>query len=94
MLLLYQMRALAHSSLNRITDETWAMDGFVSKHKNLKQLANDLLKLTKSRDCLYFICLFIVHLPDKKNITGNGTVTAGAKNKPPLDRINPVFPHY
>ncbi|KAM8868852.1 CUB and sushi domain-containing protein 3-like isoform 1-T1 [Spinachia spinachia] len=30
MLLLYQMRALAHSSLSRITDETWAMDGFVS----------------------------------------------------------------
>lgn len=32
MLLLYQMRALAHSSLSRITDETWAMDGFVSIH--------------------------------------------------------------
>ncbi|AWO96936.1 putative CUB and sushi domain-containing protein 3-like [Scophthalmus maximus] len=30
MLLLYQMRALAHSSLSRITDETWAMDGFIS----------------------------------------------------------------
>nr|XP_020452269.1 CUB and sushi domain-containing protein 3-like isoform X4 [Monopterus albus] len=30
MLLLYQMRVLAHSSLSRITDETWAMDGFVS----------------------------------------------------------------
>uniref|UniRef100_A0A671XBF2 CUB and Sushi multiple domains 3 n=1 Tax=Sparus aurata TaxID=8175 RepID=A0A671XBF2_SPAAU len=30
MLLLYQMRAVAHSSLSRITDETWAMDGFVS----------------------------------------------------------------
>ncbi|XP_031134127.1 CUB and sushi domain-containing protein 3-like isoform X1 [Sander lucioperca] len=30
MLLLYQMTALAHSSLSRITDETWAMDGFVS----------------------------------------------------------------
>ncbi|KAF3840049.1 hypothetical protein F7725_018766 [Dissostichus mawsoni] len=30
MLLLYQMRALAHSSLSRITDEAWAMDGFVS----------------------------------------------------------------
>uniref|UniRef100_A0A7N6FBD4 CUB and Sushi multiple domains 3a n=1 Tax=Anabas testudineus TaxID=64144 RepID=A0A7N6FBD4_ANATE len=29
-LLLYHMRALAHSSLSRITDETWAMDGFVS----------------------------------------------------------------
>ncbi|KAK7887169.1 hypothetical protein WMY93_026790 [Mugilogobius chulae] len=29
-LLLYQMRALAHSSLGRITEETWAMDGFVS----------------------------------------------------------------
>uniref|UniRef100_G3NSP0 CUB and Sushi multiple domains 3a n=1 Tax=Gasterosteus aculeatus aculeatus TaxID=481459 RepID=G3NSP0_GASAC len=32
MLLLHQMRALAHSSLSRITDETWAMDGFVSIH--------------------------------------------------------------
>ncbi|XP_029694158.1 CUB and sushi domain-containing protein 3-like isoform X4 [Takifugu rubripes] len=30
MLLRYQMRALAHSSLSRITDESWAMDGFVS----------------------------------------------------------------
>uniref|UniRef100_A0A8C2Z0K3 CUB and Sushi multiple domains 3 n=1 Tax=Cyclopterus lumpus TaxID=8103 RepID=A0A8C2Z0K3_CYCLU len=34
MLLLYQMRALAHSSLSRITDETWAMDGFVSAHSD------------------------------------------------------------
>ncbi|XP_037533201.1 CUB and sushi domain-containing protein 3 [Nematolebias whitei] len=30
MLLLYQMRALAYSSLNRITEENWTMDGFVS----------------------------------------------------------------
>uniref|UniRef100_A0A665U3Y9 CUB and Sushi multiple domains 3a n=1 Tax=Echeneis naucrates TaxID=173247 RepID=A0A665U3Y9_ECHNA len=30
MLLLYQMRARAHSSLTRITDDTWSMDGFVS----------------------------------------------------------------
>uniref|UniRef100_A0A1A8B6K6 CUB and Sushi multiple domains 3 n=1 Tax=Nothobranchius furzeri TaxID=105023 RepID=A0A1A8B6K6_NOTFU len=29
-LLLYQMRALAYSSLSRITDENWTMDGFVS----------------------------------------------------------------
>uniref|UniRef100_A0AAQ4PEB5 CUB and Sushi multiple domains 3a n=1 Tax=Gasterosteus aculeatus aculeatus TaxID=481459 RepID=A0AAQ4PEB5_GASAC len=36
MLLLHQMRALAHSSLSRITDETWAMDGFVSIHSHLK----------------------------------------------------------
>uniref|UniRef100_A0A8D3CAD4 CUB and Sushi multiple domains 3a n=1 Tax=Scophthalmus maximus TaxID=52904 RepID=A0A8D3CAD4_SCOMX len=42
MLLLYQMRALAHSSLSRITDETWAMDGFVSIHMNWKQLASNV----------------------------------------------------
>lgn len=53
MLLLYQMRALAHSSLSRITDETWAMDGFVSIHRNLMQLASDLSKITKSCDCLF-----------------------------------------
>lgn len=35
MLLRYQMRALAHSSLSRITDESWAMDGFVSLLRNL-----------------------------------------------------------
>lgn len=35
MLLRYQMRALAHSSLSRITDESWAMDGFVSILRNL-----------------------------------------------------------
>lgn len=35
MLLRYQMRALAHSSLSRITDESWAMDGFVSLLWNL-----------------------------------------------------------
>lgn len=29
-LLRYQTRALAHSSVSRITDESWAMDGFVS----------------------------------------------------------------
>lgn len=69
MLLLYQMRALAHSSLSRITDETWAMDGFVSIHRNLKQLASDLLKITKSCDCLlifYFVIyLFLFSLTDK-----------------------------
>ncbi|XP_067093259.1 CUB and sushi domain-containing protein 3-like [Osmerus mordax] len=30
MLVLYNMRALAHTTFSRITDETWAMDGFVS----------------------------------------------------------------
>lgn len=30
MLLLHQMRALAHSSLSRVTEESWAMDGYVS----------------------------------------------------------------
>ncbi|MEQ2179538.1 CUB and sushi domain-containing protein 3, partial [Goodea atripinnis] len=29
-LLLYQMRALTYSSLGRIMEESWAMDGFVS----------------------------------------------------------------
>lgn len=42
MLLLYQMRALVHSSMSRITEETWAMDGFVSMHRNCKQLPSDL----------------------------------------------------
>lgn len=41
MLLRYQMRALAHSSLNRITDESWAMDGFVSRLRNLLQLVRN-----------------------------------------------------
>lgn len=61
MLLLYQMRALAHSSLSRITDETWAMDGFVSIHRNLKQLASDLMKITHrlffSLFYYYLLCL-------------------------------------
>lgn len=67
MLMLYQMRAVAHSSLSRITDETWAMDGFVSIHRNLKQLASDLFKVTKSCDCLLFVYLFIclLSLTDK-----------------------------
>nr|XP_014040134.1 unnamed protein product [Salmo salar] len=30
MLLLYQMKALSHSTYSRVTEETWAMDGFVS----------------------------------------------------------------
>ncbi|KAK6327208.1 hypothetical protein J4Q44_G00028530 [Coregonus suidteri] len=30
MLLLYHMKALAHSTYNQVTEETWAMDGFVS----------------------------------------------------------------
>uniref|UniRef100_A0A8C7GAZ9 CUB and Sushi multiple domains 3 n=2 Tax=Oncorhynchus TaxID=8016 RepID=A0A8C7GAZ9_ONCKI len=30
MLLLYHMKALAHSTYSRVTEETWAMDGFVS----------------------------------------------------------------
>lgn len=41
MLLRYQMRALAHSSLSRITDESWAMDGFVSILQNLLQLVRN-----------------------------------------------------
>lgn len=41
MLLRYQMRALAHSSLSRITDESWAMDGFVSLLWNLLQLVRN-----------------------------------------------------
>lgn len=80
MLLLYQMRAVAHSSLSRITDETWAMDGFVSIRRNLKQQASDLLKKNQelwlsviSLDlCIYFFCF---SLTDTQNITGNGTVT-------------------
>lgn len=43
MLLRYQMRALAHSSLSRITDESWAMDGFVSILWNLLQLVKNEL---------------------------------------------------
>uniref|UniRef100_A0A4W5KS96 Uncharacterized protein n=1 Tax=Hucho hucho TaxID=62062 RepID=A0A4W5KS96_9TELE len=30
MLLLYHMKALTHSTYSRVTEETWAMDGFVS----------------------------------------------------------------
>lgn len=41
MLLRYQMRALAHSSLSRITDEPWEMDGFVSILWNLLQLVRN-----------------------------------------------------
>lgn len=41
MLLRYQMRALAHSSLSRITDESWAMDGFVSILCYLLQLVGN-----------------------------------------------------
>ncbi len=63
MLLLYQMRVLAHSSLSRITDETWAMDGFVSTHRNLKRLASDIMKITKSCDCLLFsFTFFFIYL--------------------------------
>lgn len=60
MLLLYHTRALAHSSLSRITDETWAMDGFVSIHWNLKQLVSDLLQITKSCDCILFFVFISV----------------------------------
>uniref|UniRef100_A0A669CUG9 CUB and Sushi multiple domains 3 n=1 Tax=Oreochromis niloticus TaxID=8128 RepID=A0A669CUG9_ORENI len=42
MLLLYQMRAVAHSSLSRITDETWAMDGFVSVNRNLNHTGKNV----------------------------------------------------
>uniref|UniRef100_A0A673CRR4 CUB and Sushi multiple domains 3a n=1 Tax=Sphaeramia orbicularis TaxID=375764 RepID=A0A673CRR4_9TELE len=54
MLLLYQMRALAHSSLSRITDETWAMDGFVSIHRNFKQLVSDYKENKQPKTCNCF----------------------------------------
>ncbi|KAJ8013388.1 hypothetical protein DPEC_G00052750 [Dallia pectoralis] len=34
LLLLYQMKALAHSTYTRATEESWAMDGFVSAEPN------------------------------------------------------------
>lgn len=85
MLVLYQMRALAHSSLSRITDETWAMDGFVSIHRNLKQLDGDLLKITKSCDCLLFYFLFFVQSDRQVDYCRQWSCKyLGAKNKPSL----------
>lgn len=55
MLLRYQMRALAHSSLSRITDESWAMDGFVSILWNLLQLVKNLLE-TAASYLLFLLC--------------------------------------
>lgn len=59
MLLRYQMRALAHSSLSRITDESWAMDGFVSILWNFLKLVRSNWKLTLPIFCFYFVLLFL-----------------------------------
>lgn len=89
MLLLYQMRAVAHSSLSRITDETWAMDGFVSIHRNLKQLASDLLKITKSCDCYFIrlVYLFFLLQPDRHTEYHRqwDCYYLGGENKPSLN---------
>lgn len=59
MLLRYQMRALAHSSMSRITDESWAMDGFVSILWNLLHLVkNELGTDTLTLLSTLFYCFF------------------------------------
>uniref|UniRef100_A0A668AKV0 CUB and Sushi multiple domains 3 n=1 Tax=Myripristis murdjan TaxID=586833 RepID=A0A668AKV0_9TELE len=78
MLLLYQMRALAHSSFSRITDETWAMDGFVSMHRNREGLASDLLKITKACDCLSPTCIFFFFIQSDRQVHYWGSSVAVA----------------
>lgn len=58
-LLRYQTRALAHSSLSRITDESWAMDGFVSISKWSVKLPDED---TPTPPILYFLCP-LLHSP-------------------------------